>query len=1318
MPRWLDTDLLQDALMVQWHPRLPFLLTATSSALSIFSSSGECLNSISFPTSHSTSTTLLPTSIVWHTFRQSFACGFSDGSILIWMNGKLNTISSGSPYTEPIVRLAWTTESCLVTIDAAGLIWVWQIQIPSLHYTKLHEFRSPEPTLLLLDLDTKQHDLTLVTLHHLIGLNISQSTSAILFSVNSSSIVHAIHQFHSNQSWYLILCENGQLNYLSIMDDRVASSQQMKIGMGISLHSTSSMNWSMCWVGQSIAAICNGSNILRMVDFIGDDSTSISLDAKTNGKISTLSFDQIRNRLAAGTDVGHILLWQSKAQYLKDENRIGRTWQLQPMLNVNAPLSQVSFHPFYALILALRQGQLRIFLEHSDVVAFSNDSCCIQTSLNTLQLIKLAQDSTPYTLPTSSIQIQKIIMDSYHVLVWNTKFIQLWNIEKKEWTPAFPHNADFIYIYESHLLLILSHQILVCDLHGKSEHILESIEDTNTIVQTCFQSPYLAWITKETQLSIFHLEKDQFVLQQKKLNPSLLLYVTDMAINVNGNYVAFIAKSSESVFSSRVWIYFCEKETLVGSTENEQPSRLFWDRLDPRILAVECNLISTLSDEENTYINTYFVAPHMSPSIQKYTQETLPVSKVVFIEMPYVYFLPANDPKLNKQLHSDFIQLESQVMNRAFVNGMLNFRDALMSGNTEAAFHLIPVKSKSIWMTLCHMCIKTEQLEAALMCLGHAGHAVGCHLVRSVHDDIEKLGLLAEYTKLSDVAQQIYTRHQRWDLLARLQAATKQWELAFQTVRQHDRVHLKRMHLDHGDYLEKLGFHDAAIKAYEQSDAISRIPQILLTNPIELEKYLKNSKSTELSQWYAQYKESKGCLNEAISWYVKSKDILSAVRLYCYLGQMNEAKELAENAQHSAANYFLAQHYEKQMKIKDAVAHYAKAQCFSHAVGLAKQHKLMDDLMHLALRCRSDVQLEVAQFYIASNNPSMAIPLLLRAGEAKQALKIACEFQFFDKILEIAKAIVPKDPALLHNTVEFLILHQYYLQAIEILVFIESYAEALSLCVEKNIMVTETWAASMPPMLVAEACMAQHQYALACKKFTMAGDKLNAMKALIQLGDIDQILYFAGMSGVKNKDIYILAANYLQSKNWKDDPDLLKHIITFYTKAKAFDHLSRFFETCAQVEVDEYSNYKKALGGLKEAHKCATQSNLPSTETRLIFLDRKMDLIEKFTNAQQAAEKNEMNEALQLCAALLSDSDIEIAVRIGDIYAFLIETHVQNGMMAQVQEIYERMKNAVPLRQIPYFLEEPLLKQVDPNFYTNQTTIIPDEEIVEEEEEA
>jgi intraflagellar transport protein 140 len=101
----------------------------------------------------------------------------------------------------------------------------------------------------------------------------------------------------------------------------------------------------------------------------------------------------------------------------------------------------------------------------------------------------------------------------------------------------------------------------------------------------------------------------------------------------------------------------------------------------------------------------------------------------------------------------------------------------------------------------------------------------------------------------------------------------------------------------------------------------------------------------------------------------------------------------------------------------------------------------------------------------------------------------------------------------------------------------------------------------------------QGSYQLATKKYAQAGNKIKAMKALLRCGDTDKIIFFA--TKCRQREIYIMAANYLQTLDWRRDQEILNTVISFYTKAKALDSLASFYESCAQVEIDDYQNYEK-----------------------------------------------------------------------------------------------------------------------------------------------
>lgn len=73
------------------------------------------------------------------------------------------------------------------------------------------------------------------------------------------------------------------------------------------------------------------------------------------------------------------------------------------------------------------------------------------------------------------------------------------------------------------------------------------------------------------------------------------------------------------------------------------------------------------------------------------------------------------------------------------------------------------------------------------------------------------------------------------------------------------------------------------------------------------------------------------------------------------------------------------------------------------------------------------------------------------------------------------------------------------------------------------------------------------------------------MKALLKSGDTEKIIFFANVS--RQREIYIMAANYLQSLDWQSQPEVLKNIVAFYTKGRAPELLANFYVACAQVPV-------------------------------------------------------------------------------------------------------------------------------------------------------
>ena len=72
------------------------------------------------------------------------------------------------------------------------------------------------------------------------------------------------------------------------------------------------------------------------------------------------------------------------------------------------------------------------------------------------------------------------------------------------------------------------------------------------------------------------------------------------------------------------------------------------------------------------------------------------------------------------------------------------------------------------------------------------------------------------------------------------------------------------------------------------------------------------------------------------------------------------------------------------------------------------------------------------------------------------------------------------------------------------------------------------------------------------------------MKALLKSGDTEKIVFYANVC--RNRDIYMMAANYLQTTNWRASEEIQNLIVQFYTKAKAEDSLTAFHASMAQMD--------------------------------------------------------------------------------------------------------------------------------------------------------
>lgn len=453
---------------------------------------------------------------------------------------------------------------------------------------------------------------------------------------------------------------------------------------------------------------------------------------------------------------------------------------------------------------------------------------------------------------------------------------------------------------------------------------------------------------------------------------------------------------------------------------------------------------------------------------------------------------------------------------------------------------------------------------------------------------------MAVHLNMVEDAKRLYVSSERYDLLNRLYQASGQWEKALEVAEKNDRIHLKTTHYAFAKHLEKTGSMADALKHYEMSGCANvEVPRMYFdSNQVEeLDQYVKGRpENKELMLWWARYSESLGDFETAFRLYEKAGDGLSTVRILCHTNRFREAEEEVARLGDPAAAFHLARQFEVQDKMHEAIRFYTQAKRFSHGVRLAKKYELDSELMNLALKSTPLVMIDAADYLNEKGEHDKAATLYMKGGKISKAVDMCFAAKLYDVLQTIADDLQQgQDPALFHRCAEFFIAAGHFDKAAKMLIATGQYTEALEMCVTHEVVISEEMAEAMTPskdamgaeerngvlQKIAKIAKKQGSWQLAAKKYTQAGDKVKAMKALLRSGDQEKIIFFAGVS--RQKDIYMMAANYLQTLDWHSDPEIMKNIISFYTKAQAMDNLAHFYETCAQIEIDEYRDYDKAL---------------------------------------------------------------------------------------------------------------------------------------------
>ncbi|KAF4520566.1 hypothetical protein B566_EDAN011119 [Ephemera danica] len=625
---------------------------------------------------------------------------------------------------------------------------------------------------------------------------------------------------------------------------------------------------------------------------------------------------------------------------------------------------------------------------------------------------------------------------------------------------------------------------------------------------------------------------------------------------------------------------------------------------------------------------------------------------------------------------SDFEGLES--CDKLTKDAIINFSYHLTVGNMDEAFKAIKtIKSETVWENMAKMCVKTNRLDVAMVCFGHMGHARGTWGVKEAmrkEPELEaQVAMLAIQLDLNEEAESLYQQCKRYDLLNKFYQDTGQWDKAIQIAEQADRIHLRTTYYNYAKHLEFLGDLNAAVNMYEKSDTHRfEVPRMLVDEPNLLENYMKSNTDSNMLKWWAQYLESTGDMEGALKYYEIAGDTLALVRVHCYCENYDLASKVASETGDKAACYHLARQLENSDNIMLSIQFFTKAQAYGNAIRLCKEQGADEQVWSLALMASPQEQREAAVYFENIDRTDRAVRLYQRAGMLHKALDLAFKTQQYNALQSIATELdADSDPALVLRCARFFMENKLYDKAVDLLVVAKQFSAAVDLCLEHNVTVTEELAERMTVskrdaddvenirilVKMAECAQSQSNYHLAAKKFTQAGDKVRAMKALLKSGDTEKIVFFTNVS--RQKDIYVMAANYLQSLDWRNSPDVMKNIIAFYSKGRALDLLAAFYASrCLARSMATYKDGDTTLG---EQQRTAEG------------LARRLSLVKRYVELCRLLDK-ETDTAIAQCREFLQVPDLEESVRRGDVFAMMVAHHLRHKNLKAAAQVLDEMR--------------------------------------------
>ncbi|KAB7493708.1 Intraflagellar transport protein [Armadillidium nasatum] len=1297
------------------------------------------------------------TVIAWHPFKRILAIGWESGELFIYNDHEHELHEIQSLHRSPLSVLHFSSGGKrLVTADTSGSVVGWNADNNGNVQTSFsHELKDPLSQIVFrvsvsadrmaaaMDINswrprTGHKRMTFMStnkdnLNFFLG-----STSGVVYHINEAGNCNQVLQaeggvkrllHHSGRNLLVVITEGLVLGQFSVeIDGSVRELNKVKL-------SGRSTEIQVTWATEGLLAVSTGDGFVRLWNLDSGDNFVLDLREplgyKTQEHVLCISYSGAKRTLCAGTNMGNIAMWKHE-ESPETESDPEKEWKLQPPAALTGAVTQIAWGSSLNLLAANTVKEVYILNEKDMVGSFKDKVSVVQVSPT--QLIVEVFSSKSVLDVKTDIQVRGVSNTNEHIVVWNNKRMVVYEINtlssNTRIIDSFSCESDAAVMHENSIFSIEGSSIQVRSFQGTVKQTLSFQVQEGEPVALDVCGNFLVVGTLYGTIKLWDLSRREAKIhhQGKQVNDTARDFgeIISVHCNCNGTRVSIAVAQTSLLPDPKLYIWDIENDIFTffnfatGKPEDDDTESMVppnsadsrnshevmhqdrtkretakevggrfvirhsWDAEDSRLLVCEAKSQVKEKEKKNPYgkkpakkekastlLVSIFVTSEHGMIVYDAFSMLPDYSRFLGVHVPFLYLI--NSPEKRSKFDSDVV---TQKVMRDFVgleeadkvtrDAMLNFSFFLSIGNMDEAFKSIKsIKSETVWENMAKMCVKTKRLDVASLCLGNMGHARGARALRFAMNEPQldaKVAMLALQLGMIEEAERLYKSCGRFDLINKMYQDAGVWSKALETAERDDRIHLRSTHYNYAKHLENKGDLSGAINHYEKSDTYRfEVPRMLFDELPTLEDYIMHTDDRGLRRWWAQYLESTGEMETALQFYEAAGDHLSLVRVYCYCNNLDKAADIANATGDRAACYHLARQYENVDQVKEAIHFFSRAQAYGNAIRICKENSFDDQLMNLALVAGPQEQIDAARYFLTSERPQVnkSVMLYHKAGLISKAVDLA---------FKSGQTNTP-DPSVIRRCAEYFNSLGQYDRAVHLLVTGKQYIEALDLCIQHNVRVTEELAErftlpsderSRNEILekVAECAYAQENYKLATKKFTQAGNKVKAMKCLLKSGDTERIVYFANVC--RQRDIYIMAANYLQTLDLRKEPE----------------------------------NYEKACVALKEAYKCIANSDEQQANEKKEEIMFKLEKVQQFVELKMLLNGTDRENAIRVLYEMLSEPNIDSAVRKGDIYATLIENHANSGNYKVALGILQEMKSKIPKVNPSYYVSTEVLQNI------------------------